>query len=563
MLLYIVTTFSILHYEKTIMDENIEEEEELRTEILFEAPKEVESSEDPPMSEWSSLEESPEAVNPKRIRAKKGLYHPGSGEICTKYMQLSDSSVFRHSYYKYPAVLDPGITAALMDPEPAIIYPDDGQDLYKNLCAKLKTSIVRIFHDNLINEKINLSYYCVNHKGVIAMAAALQHNKYVRELNLTDNFLNDDACYHLGQMLKSNITLEDLNLTGCRIRASGMRRLGHQLPINRSLKSLNLARNCLEDEGGEIFAKYIDEGTDVERVNLSDNKLGIKTALELANAWEYKHRITHLDLSSNTFYHVPSLLKMLEMLSKSQILQELNLAWNAFEGERLAAVIKNILLIPTLTILDLSNNRLKDNPVMIITDNLAKAKNLKTFDLSSNPLSPLGAYHVINKMLRPQVKLNNLYLHNICVKNNFLMTLQSVQKMKSRKNFVVTYGEVLENWTISGPDSRELILKRAEYLGNQKKSKVDVISYLLRLSKMFGKPVVTKDLTTQIDADGIPLNVDLVTELSYVFPGPKTAKTRSVNLKLIEEYIHRLWPDKKAPSLITLLAEPNQSTSNS
>lgn len=47
---------------------------------------------------------------------KKGLYDPGSGEVCTKYITFSDSDVLNHVYYAYPGLKDPGIIEALIEP---------------------------------------------------------------------------------------------------------------------------------------------------------------------------------------------------------------------------------------------------------------------------------------------------------------------------------------------------------------------------------------------------------------------------------------------------------------
>ena len=58
----------------------------------------------------------PSSENVKMLLYQQGLYDPGSGEICTKYVSMSDSTVLRHPYYNYPGVKDPGIKEALLNP---------------------------------------------------------------------------------------------------------------------------------------------------------------------------------------------------------------------------------------------------------------------------------------------------------------------------------------------------------------------------------------------------------------------------------------------------------------
>ncbi|CAH0406326.1 unnamed protein product [Chilo suppressalis] len=516
---------------------------------LILAPVEIESSgEEPPMSEWSSLTVSIPEENKKKALMAQGLYSPGSGEVCAKYITMSDSDVFRHHYYNYPAVLDPGITQALLVPEQPVIYTDDGQDLYKALCKEMDTHVVGLFHAGLITEEINISYYGVNPYAVRPMAMALQFNKTVRRVNLSNNFLNDDACFHLSQMLTTNTTIKELNLEGCRIGSSGIFRLGSTLAVNRSLEVLNLSKNCLGEEGGIRFASQIGDGAGVPRIILSNNDLGRLTAFAFAEALEYRNKITHLDLSWNNFFHAPSAVKMLEQLSNSEVLEDINLSWNALEGERIASAIQSLLCVPTLRVLNLSNNRFNGEAIRLMISNLMKSKKLTIFDLSFNPLSTVDAHAVLEKMLRPRVKIETLLMEGISVEKTFLVLLEKVMRMKSRKNFSIKYGRVLSNWTIEGPNVRKLILERANYLGmRERKRRVDIALFFLRINKDYTRHIPVKVLLDRIELENVPMDEDLVNEMAVLFPGPKSTKTKTVNINAICEYIHRIWPEKKLP----------------
>lgn len=516
--------------------------------VLLEAQKEHESSEDPPMSEWSSLIFDNPKENRKRNLYSQGIYSPGSGEICSKYIAMSDSLIFKHVYYNYPAVLDPGIEKALYEPEKKITYDEDGQNLYLAICDDMKTCPVREFHRNLLEETIDLRYYCVNPKGVRAMAMALRYNKYVKTLNLTDNFLNDDASYHLGHMLVDNTGLENLCLSGCRIGPKGMQCLGVFLPHNRTLKSLDLSRNYLGDEGAEHLADAIKRKLHIQQLNLSYNNLGAKSAIFFVDALSYGNRLTHLDLSWNQFYHIPTMVKLLVTLTESDTLEELNLAWNSLSGERIATALGQVVTIPSLITLNLSNNKLCNEAIPLIVANLLKAKKLKTLNLSFNPMTPLDAYTVLQKMLKPRVKIENLFLDDIWISKEFLWLLDRVLQMKTRKNAVITYGGLNNAYTITGPDPRELIMQRADFLGKRdKKRRVDIGLYFLALSKEILKPIGPKELNDRLALDNVPLDADLVNELANVFPGPRTAKTKTINIEAITDFIHRLWPERQLP----------------
>lgn len=519
---------------------------EKQIDVVFTKAEVDVSSEEPPMDEWSSLIFEKPEENRKRILYAEGLYEPDSGEICTKYITMSDSAILRHPYYNYPGVLDPGIQEALLMPEPKIIYPHDGQDLYMALCKEMNICPIKIFHKGLLDETINLRYYGINPVGIRAMAMSLRLNTIVKELDLTDNWLNDDACYHLGQMLLDNVTLEKLNMSGCRIGPDGSRQFFCALPQNKSLRKLDISRNQIGDTGAEYLAKAIFQGADVKVMNLSYNNLGGKAASVLAEAFECQNEITHLDLSWNNFYQ-PGTLAMLTRLSENKYLQELNLSWN---GIRAGGGIKVILTAPSLRELILSNNKLGTDAINIIGNTLSKAKKLITLDLSYNPMTIDDAFKLLARFRSNTIKLQQLILNNVLVSPSFLQEKEDILKLKFRKKFVVTHGDVVGGFIPKGPDARDLVLQRADFLAKKpKKNPVDVALFVLALVKDVGlEPMTIKDLLYEIKKrSGPQLDNDLIEEIANVFPGPSTPKSKTIDLKAMIDYFKRKWPERQLP----------------
>lgn len=85
------------------------------TDILYKGSLTSTSSDEHPSKESSILRYEPED-SPKMKLYKEGLYDPGTGEICTDYVAMSDSAVLNHPYYEYPGVKDPGIVKTLCFP---------------------------------------------------------------------------------------------------------------------------------------------------------------------------------------------------------------------------------------------------------------------------------------------------------------------------------------------------------------------------------------------------------------------------------------------------------------
>ncbi|XP_064071690.1 leucine-rich repeat-containing protein 74A-like [Vanessa tameamea] len=523
-------------------------EEEQETEVIYELAIE-ESSEEPPMEEWSSLIIEVPEENPKRVLYEQGLYSPGSGEVCNKYVSMSRSSILIHPYFNYPAVLDPGIRTALLDPEEKVIYADDGQQLYLTLCNEMNQSPVMTFYKDLLNECIDLKYYCVNPFGVRPMSLALQYNKNVTSFNLTDNFLNDDACFHLGEMLISNSILKELNLTGCRIGATGAKQLFAGLHLNRGLQILNINKNRIGDIGLEYLAASIIRGISVKELLINYNNISGKSANVLAEALETHNKFTHLDLSwNNLFAPVLGTINLLTRLSENKLLQELNLSWNSLSGGRIGTALNMISRASNLRVFNLSNNRLTGEGIQNAIANIGRAKKLVTLNLSYNPLTPEDAIIMLNKMKLNSVKIQNLLMDNVFVDGHFLMLLKLIKENKTKKNVVITYGGVIGGFRPIGPDMRDLVLNRVEFLTTKgKKRKVDIALVAMQMLKDKIAVMTAKNFADIIAETGANLDDNLVDEIINAFPGPKSAKSKTISIKLLVDYIQRKWPDRKLP----------------
>lgn len=521
------------------------DESESETIVLFEHI-EKDSIEDP-RSEWSSLLIEKPEENQKRLLHAKGLYSPSSGEVCGKYIALSDSDVIRHCHYNYPVVVDPGIEDALFNPEKPPVYPADGQARYLALCAEMNQCPIGIFYNGLLTDEIDLSYYGVHVMGVQAMTKALAYNTNVKHLSLAHNFLDDDSCFHLGALLNINWTITELNLAGCRIQPSGVRNLVAGLPANRTLVKLDLTENELGEKGGEIFAELIFQGSPISQINLSKNKLGDHAAQTLAEAIYVTNNLTHLNLSWN-FLNTPNTIKILNELSNNSVLNELNLSWNSLEGVRIAKAIQNLIKVAPLTILDLSNNRFCNDAIPLLVSQLNKCKTLVTLDLSYNPLTTVDANIVIEKMLQSTVKVQNVLMKNVYVDKAFVKTVEKVREMDSRDNFIIVHDRVLHNYDIKGPDMRELLMKRAAYLSrSNKKHRCDIAVVFLQLRKEHPTPFITvSELLQYFKRRGVASNGDLVAELGETFPGSK-GKQPTLDLTAVVDFVQRLWPETKLP----------------
>ncbi|KAJ2941479.1 hypothetical protein O0L34_g14526 [Tuta absoluta] len=521
--------------------------------LLFEQHSEAsELTIEPPIEEWSSylcFLQAPEE-NEKRRLFEAGLFVPPTEEICAKYIPVSDSSVYRHPYYKYPSVKDPGIEDALLQPPSVIIYTDDGQDLYKALCKEMNETFSRLFHKQLLEIHMNMSYYGISTYGWRPMAIALTKNRIVQTIDFTSNFISIDGCYHIGNMLRYNFTITELNFTGCRMGPDGLKNIVVNFKKNNTLRKLNIGRNCLTDVGMEHLCYALQKGSKVSDIGLSYNSLTSLAAKNLADAIEFVNKITHLDLSFNSLTIPKPVEILVSRFLDSELFVEINLSWNSLTN-RFATSLSNLLLCPKIQVVDLSYNNLTGNVIKHIADNLKFAKNLKTLNLSFNPLTIAEAKYVLNMMRYRQVKLKELLMNDVKVDAFFVSLKNRILDFKFRKDAVITHGYVVPKREGVLPDLREIVLRRAAYLcqKGKKKQRKDIGKLLLELNKeKKGENMFVTELSRALkDMGALQLNKDIVEGLVTAFPGPKHGKLYPANMKAIADYVHRKWPETKLP----------------
>ncbi|CAG5051073.1 unnamed protein product [Parnassius apollo] len=515
-------------------------------EVIFE--KEVDSPEEPPMEEWSSVILQVPEENLKRINYGKGLYDPGSGEICAKYLPMSASSVLRLPYFTYPAVIDPGIHEALLNPEPANIYPNDGQELYLTLCKEAGLCPIASFYRQLLQNKINLRYYGVHPMAFKVISMALKLNKFVTILDLTDNWINEDGCFYLGEMLAKNNTLKVLVLHGCRIRSEGARRLFVNLPQNSVLRELNLCKNQLNDKGVEYLANAIGLSANISNLDLSYNSLTEDSVNFLVDAFEKNNKLTHLNLSWNMIRSPNTIFSLCSKLAENKSFLDLNLSWNSLSDFRVGKSINLLLRNKNFSYLNLSNNRLYGQAISSIAAGLGKGGNLVLLDLSSNPLSPQDAYKLLLPMTISSVKLQKLLLDNVYVTSDFIKLPNEILSMKFRENVQIIYGGVYAEAVHKSVHLKDLVLNKIDYLSKKsKKQSADIALIVMELYKADKEPMDSKSFIRALKDRGLPLEEELADQLTCLFAGPAKPKSATVNLATMVEYFKRKWPERQLP----------------
>ncbi|XQJ28865.1 leucine-rich repeat protein, putative [Leishmania guyanensis] len=140
----------------------------------------------------------------------------------------------------------------------------------------------------------------------------------------------------------------------------------------------------------EVVRRYISRMTNLESLDLKDNKIGPKGAVCLFDALrEHCPHLTYLDVNENAIQD--EALYSLALLLQSVKLRTLSVVTNHITPRGLPTLCDGAVVCRTLTELSLAFNLLGDEGARIVAEMLGSHPNLTSLDLSDNHIGDLGA----------------------------------------------------------------------------------------------------------------------------------------------------------------------------
>ncbi|XP_053985512.1 leucine-rich repeat-containing protein 74B-like [Hylaeus volcanicus] len=445
----------------------------------------------------------------------------------------------------YPIPDDPGLVPAFWNiRESPTSYPDDGVAKLNDLIKVSKIQPIKSLDDMLLSSEINLQYYGVDPRIIRPLCEALMENTTVQTINLTENWLSEDACYHLTDLLLRNSFVNTLLLSGCRIGAKGVERLQDGISNNTTLIRLDLSNCNIGAEGLDYVATSVCNSSSLESLSLNDNHLDEFCVDALQKLVSCSDTLQQLELSWNSLYTAVTWRKLSKGIENSVALADLDLSWNALGKECVPYLRQLLVRSPTLTKLNLSGNRFYDEDAVVIARGLTRNKVLEELYLGNNPLKVDGAFVLVRAVTpqrSPESQLRVLDLTNIWANKSILKELNAIEN--GRPWLKVKLGGILSNYEIRGPDVKALLFRRANFEALRPKKK--------RRRRNFGHFVLSlaDDLISRakfmesVSRFRLKLSKTLVDAIMNEFIGARN----TVDQELLKSVYLTLYPDTKLP----------------
>ena len=125
-------------------------------------------------------------------------------------------------------------------------------------------------------------------------------NKTISQLDLSHNKISNSGARKIAKFLLSTQVLTHLDLGDNQIAYEGSRYLAQALKVNKILKDLSLKLNRLDDKAGsKLCIDLLNNSSNLERISLSSNSLGLMFCESLAEFLNLNKSIRKLDISCN------------------------------------------------------------------------------------------------------------------------------------------------------------------------------------------------------------------------------------------------------------------------
>ncbi|XP_073729790.1 uncharacterized protein [Misgurnus anguillicaudatus] len=267
---------------------------------------------------------------------------------------------------------------------------------------------------------IQFDYNCISESGCADLLSAFNTNpSNLKELDLSGNQFGNAGIEEISTLLKNSLCrLEKLKFSKCSITEKGYRTLALALKSNPShLTELNLTENDPGDSGVKMLidAQKTNQGCKLQTIRFLKSPAAEEACKYLTEVLDQNPLLlTELDLSDNKLGDLDgNNLSALLMDSHSRLVKiRLNKCDLTEEScSALASVLGSD--STSLKELDLSNNKLQDSGVKLLSDGLQKNSTLEILRLSNCSITE-GGY----KSLALALKLNPSHLTELDLTGN-------------------------------------------------------------------------------------------------------------------------------------------------
>lgn len=169
-----------------------------------------------------------------------------------------------------------------------------------------------------------------------------------------------------------------------RFADEGAKILSEGITISTSIDRFDFSNCNISDDGGEFITKSFLSNSACKDLNLSFNKLALKSAKVFEVVLIKNKSLVKLDLSHNSLYEDFAVVDLLKGLSQNESLEYLDLSWNSLRGEPFGKALPEAIKLSGLKILKLNNNQMSTFELKKLAFGLRRSETINELFIEGN-----------------------------------------------------------------------------------------------------------------------------------------------------------------------------------
>ncbi|KAF9904578.1 hypothetical protein EC991_002567 [Linnemannia zychae] len=268
----------------------------------------------------------------------------------------------------------------------------------------------------------------ISHQASKLMFEGWKFNRTISTLSLARSGVNDKTVKYLARVIGKNEVLKTLDLSGNHITSLGAEYLSEAIIQNRSITRLCIQSNNIRKVGASFIAKILTKNRVVRHLNIGSNGLGADGVGYIAEAVRFNRTLTSLSLDMNEMGSKGAS-AIAKALISNRHLTHLYLPHNNIGDVGLADICESLKRNWTLLSLDLELNHIGKGGSVVglkaLGDLLLVSTSLREINLSFN-LFTAEAIAALAAGMWNNSTLESVLLNNCCLPTEAAEALSKV-----------------------------------------------------------------------------------------------------------------------------------------
>ena len=273
------------------------------------------------------------------------------------------------------------------------------------------------------DDELNLAHRSLGDDYIIYLSHVVQDLPNLTKVNLRDNRLTDRGMGKFIHTLATQQQITSVDISENKIDSKSAEALTHFLKRQDcSLSTLKMSNADLDDEEVAIFMDALEVNQSITEMDVSHNKLGgigeksvrrkgnrLVGGASIAAAIAKNTTLHKLNLSWNKLGFATAV-QLETAIFQNKTLLELNLAYNTIRDEGAECIGSALMANGALTSLDLSHNGIGSIGVFVLATGLRLSRHIRVLNISGNPIGSQGCMSLLQTLNYHQVH-REIHMH--------------------------------------------------------------------------------------------------------------------------------------------------------